>query len=648
MLKYSREEYGSAFKTMRAFTNKILLWLLVFRLLIACIPHSELHAQNHHVAIHDILKMKGDSSKIDSIISYTSSHRKDSTMEPLFAEGLKIARTEKLQGQEARLLDAYGVYKRDISDYANALQFHKEALEIAKSIKNKNIEMYALNNIGVVFRRLDQNAEALNHHMAALKIAESTGDDFSASVSLNSIGNIHIALANYKDAIRYFRKCLPIAFSANNNLGIAMNLANIGEAYEHMDQLDSAKRYYQKSLDYNRRITNSKGIAICYSLLGRIAQKQGNYNMAKQYLSESLSINKSLGDNIYTAQNYNYLGELNILLQQPDKAEAMYTEALTLARTVQSKTEMKAAYEGLQKVSRQRGDFEKALAYSELVNQYSDSIHKENNHRHVKQVEMLYQSETEQARIKLLETTRKNDRNLMIVSLIVFALLLMAGVLFYLRNRLIDRNKNLQRELEIRSQIASDLHDDMGSTLSSIRIFSELLRKPDVKSDDLLTKIEENAKDTMEALDDIIWLVKPSNDRFSNLSLHISQYAIPLFEGKGIRFTIDFPESITDAPLPMETRRNIFLIIKESINNLVKYSQCTEALVKAEQTGDEILFTVKDNGKGFDPAIGTDRNGVKNLHARANQIQANLDIKSTPGKGTEISLLVNLKEMVAV
>ena len=233
----------------------------------------------------------------------------------------------------------------------------------------------------------------------------------------------------------------------------------------------------------------------------------------------------------------------------------------------------------------------------------------------------------------------------MVGSLILFLLLLVSGILYYLRNRLLERNRSLQRELEIRSQIASDLHDDMGSSLSSIHIFSELLRKSGSNSHDLLSKIEANAKDTLEALDDIIWLVKPSNDKFSNLSMHISEFSIPLFESKNIAFEIDFPDAISEIPLPMETRRNIFLIIKESVNNLIKYSECSKASIRAFRDQGDLCFVVKDNGKGFDPLKLTNRNGIKNLKARANQIHADIQINSAPGQGTEIILVVKAREL---
>ncbi len=603
-----------------------------------------------NTGVDQIMKMPDHRAKLDSIISFVSKNRKDTTVEQLFREGLRIAVEQKLMIYNARILDAYGVFKRDLSDYSTALKFHTQALEIAREQKIDSIQMFALNNMGVVFRRLDQNNEALNYHIQALKIAEKIKHDFSVSVSLNSIGNIHTALGNYNDAIEYFKKALPIAEKAQNFLGIAMNLGNIGECYYLQSQLDSAKKYYTLSLDYNKKLSNEKdrmkGIAICYGSLGNIYKEVGDLGKARVLFRESLDINKQLGDKMFISQSYNFLGDTYLRGNSLNPALNMFNEALSIAKEIGSKTEIRSAFAGLMKVYEGKGDYHKALNFSNQVKLYTDSIYMESSNLHMKQVEAIYQSESEQSKIKLLETTRRNDRLMMIGSLILFALLLIAGLLYYLRNRLIERNTRLQRELEIRTQIASDLHDDMGSSLSSIHIFSELLRKQDHKSEELLNKIEENAKETLDALDDIIWLVKPSNDKFSNLSMHIGQYAVPLFEGKNINAQIDFPDWISETPLPMESRRNIFLIIKESINNLIKYSDCTEALVKAEYVNDDILFTVKDNGKGFNPEMLTTRNGLKNLKARAGQINAVLNIQSAPSEGTLITLLVKAKNLV--
>ena len=630
--------------------HQIIYYFIVLALIVVAVSLKEDAISQSGLdkrKLENLLKLPDTKQKVDSLMQVIFTNRKDSSSEPLFQEAFRLVDKLGYQEVKPRLLDAYGVYKRDFSNYSEALNLHNQSLELARALKDEKAEIFALNNIGVVYRRLDENSKALNYHMEALKLSEKIGEDFSTSVALNSIGNIHIALGNYLDAIKYFELALPIAEKAQNNLGIAMNLNNIGEAYESMNQMDSASFHYDQSLVFNKKINNQKGIAICYNSLGSVLKKQNQPQKAISLFQRAFEINEGLGDKIFLVNSYNQLGDTYNMLKQYVNSEKMYNAALNLSREIGSKSEERNAYQGLMQLHANQGNYDRAYFYSKLFKQVTDSIVKENNNRHVRQMEAIYQGQKDSIQYALLENKRRNDRIIMAGGLVLLFLLFLTGVLYYLRRRLLEHNKGLQRELELRSQIASDLHDDMGSSLSSIHIFSELLRKPGNNSEELLNKIESNAKETLEALDDIIWLVKPSNDKFSNLGLHISEYAIPLFESKEIEFSIDFPESISELPLEMETRRNIFLIIKESVNNLIKYSCCTKALIQAEIKGTNICFVVKDNGKGFDPDMLTNRNGLKNIKARANQIHAPITIQSAPGKGTEISFNIQLGENLA-
>lgn len=594
-------------------------------------------------AIAKISLLPDNQAKIDSIINFTNQNRKRLNSETLFIEGLKIADKIGYKKGEAKLLDAYGVYNRDLSRYSEALELHRKSLDVAEDIGDVSAQMFALNNLGVVYRRLDENSSAINYHLRALKLAEETGHDYSASVSLNSIGNIHLALGNYLEAKNYFEQCLPIARKSNNTQGIAMNLNNIGEAFEALKQYDSAVVYYENSLFFNQQMNNDKGIAICYNSLGKVFSVQNKYDRAINLFENALEINKKLGDLLYTSTTFNNLGNLYLKQKAFQKANLMFDSALHISKHIRSKSEMKTAYDGLMRVNEGIGDFKKAYGFSTLSRLYADSLALDNNHRHIMQVEAIYKKAHEESKIAIMETQRRNDKIYIFGTILLAVLLLVSGALFFLRRRLIEHNKGLQRELKLRAQIASDLHDDMGSTLSSIHIFSELLRKSEGKAPGLLDKIEANAKDTLEALDDIIWLVNPSNDKFSNLGVHINEYAIPLFESKGIEVEIDFPDEVADLPLPMTTRRNIFLIMKESINNLVKYSDCTKAIIKATMEGETIRFLVKDNGKGFDPDKLTHRNGIKNIKSRAAQMGATLNLHSVLQEGTEMELTVPIK-----
>jgi signal transduction histidine kinase len=204
------------------------------------------------------------------------------------------------------------------------------------------------------------------------------------------------------------------------------------------------------------------------------------------------------------------------------------------------------------------------------------------------------------------------------------------------------RVRQLLKVERLRTRIATDLHDDVGSTLSSIYILSDVLsaRVKDPDSSGMVGMIGKNAKSMLEKLDDIIWVVNPSKDKFKNLGLRIREYAIPLFELKKIQFGISYDARLDDLPVPMEIRRNVYLIAKEAINNALKYSECTSITICFRQQHPGILMEINDNGKGFDPMLPTSRNGIKNMKQRAVQINGQLNISSAPGQGTRITLRI--------
>ena len=204
------------------------------------------------------------------------------------------------------------------------------------------------------------------------------------------------------------------------------------------------------------------------------------------------------------------------------------------------------------------------------------------------------------------------------------------------------RMQQLIKMERMRNRIAADLHDDVSSTLSSISILSDLLASSlsDQKSAELVGEISNGARNMLERLDDIIWSVNPKNDKFMNMGLRIREYAIPLFESRNISFTFNYPDELTSLPLPMWIRRNLYLIAKEAINNLVKYSGCNRASVSFRQDSAFLIMEICDNGKGFDPGLRTSRNGILNMRERAQKIRGEFEIRSAPGQGTLIFLRV--------
>jgi signal transduction histidine kinase len=208
------------------------------------------------------------------------------------------------------------------------------------------------------------------------------------------------------------------------------------------------------------------------------------------------------------------------------------------------------------------------------------------------------------------------------------------------------RYRQLLQLQHIREKISKDLHDEVGSTMSGISILGGIIQQN--LSDNPLLKnfterIVEDSQRVGDTLDDIVWSVKPKNDHLDQLLIRMKRFASDLFDAKDIDYQFVMPNASDNIKLSMDERYDIYLIYKEIINNLVKYAKCTKVSVKIEINKGFLWMEIKDNGIGFNPNQQTERNGIRNMKSRTENLGGHIDINSEIGKGTEISLKIPLK-----
>lgn len=225
------------------------------------------------------------------------------------------------------------------------------------------------------------------------------------------------------------------------------------------------------------------------------------------------------------------------------------------------------------------------------------------------------------------------------IAIIISAVIVLAYLIYRYR---LQQAVKFER---LRYKISTDLHDDIGSTLSSISILSEMaLNENNRKQNEVMVaEIKENSLDLMEKMDDIVWSINPKNDSLGSLLLRIKRFSSKLFEAKDIDYSIDIDKAVTDVKLPMEYRQHIYLILKEAINNLVKYSQAERAAIEMNCIHSILKIRVSDNGKGFDLNAANSGNGIISMKSRAALMKADLKIETNRGEGTTIRLEVKIK-----
>jgi len=204
-----------------------------------------------------------------------------------------------------------------------------------------------------------------------------------------------------------------------------------------------------------------------------------------------------------------------------------------------------------------------------------------------------------------------------------------------------ERQQMLEKE---RNRISKDMHDDLGADLTNIVILSKIARKtikPQSNQEDAIDKIENAANDVINKMNEIIWALNPSNDSLYNLITYLHRYAKEYMDLYGIRIGVVMPASIPGVMVSAAFRRNVFLVVKEMLHNVVKHAGASETAVTIGIDGDNRRLSVRiiDNGKGFsvDERTGSG-NGLLNVRKRMKEIGGDIEIASEPGGGTTIDL----------
>jgi ligand-binding sensor domain-containing protein/signal transduction histidine kinase len=209
-------------------------------------------------------------------------------------------------------------------------------------------------------------------------------------------------------------------------------------------------------------------------------------------------------------------------------------------------------------------------------------------------------------------------------------------------------------ELErVRTRIAADLHDDIGSNLSQIAIWSDVAQREarhggggqlqHAHADgapEPLERIASTARETASAMSDIVWAINPRRDFLSDLISRMRRFAGEAFDAFDIVWQLDAPH--TELSLQAESRREVFLIFKECVNNIVRHAQCTRVEAALTIEGSGLRLRISDDGRGFDPQFQSEGHGLDSMRERARNLRGALEIESAPGRGTTVEFTMPL------
>lgn len=206
------------------------------------------------------------------------------------------------------------------------------------------------------------------------------------------------------------------------------------------------------------------------------------------------------------------------------------------------------------------------------------------------------------------------------------------------------RVRQLLQVERLRARIATDLHDDIGASLTRIALFSDIARdearSAAPKLTDVAERIGNDARELLDAVSTLVWSIDPRHDSFDDVLTYMKEFAQEMFDMKGIAYSFSSEAELGSLQLPVETRRSLLLLYKEAVNNVVKHSQCTETRVEIASRGGDLVLSVTDNGRGFSERATGEGHGIANMQTRAAALGARFSIVSGEGKGTRVQVII--------
>jgi signal transduction histidine kinase/ligand-binding sensor domain-containing protein len=210
-----------------------------------------------------------------------------------------------------------------------------------------------------------------------------------------------------------------------------------------------------------------------------------------------------------------------------------------------------------------------------------------------------------------------------------------------------EKEERLRELEEVRSRIAKDLHDDVGSSLTQVSLLTEVARQAMNGASEFageqLSIVAKLSRELVDSMSDIVWAVNPQKDRLDDLTHRMRRFASNLFTAQQIDFQFHTPDEDQEVKIGANMRRELFLIFKEGVNNIARHSKCARADLEFRFEGQRLFLKMRDDGRGFDHSQEGTGNGLVNMRERAHASGGDISIVSTPGNGTMVSVTIPLK-----
>ncbi len=529
---------------------------------------------------------------------------------PILLKYERVAREHQQFNSLAKIYVNLSLSYYYLGKYDENLKYGLKAVRLYDSLCNRNElgTMYGELGYQMKYRDLNKSTELMRH---GIRILEKVAN-------LGSLSKIY------------------------NNYGVLKEIAN---------QLDSANYFYSKSLSIKMNLRDSVGIPYSLNNISMVYILKHQYDSALYFLNKSTKIRQTQNDDVGLCENYSYYGQIYLALGELDKAIEYFLSGLKLARKHHFTSLTKDLYKDLSNVYERKKDYERALKYHQLYKLYADSLVNLETNKAIADLQVKFEtSEKEKALIE--KTTQLRQQNVIKISIIISSIIFLLSILIFYWNKilLIRRNEKIkvqnaliEGEQAERNRLALELHDSVANDLNGvILLLNGSKEQNNLVNDAGLNRSLEKLNETHQKVRKLSHTLMPRSLTERGLKFAINDLASDFGSGN---LHIDLQLLGIDERLKSFVEFNVFCIIQEALNNIIKHSNASNVLIECNRVEDLLFVNIEDNGVGFDVKHISEKRGIgmDNITNRVKLINGTLAINSMVGKGTIIEIQIPLK-----
>lgn len=578
--------------------------------------------------------------------------------------GQKALKLSEEIGYKKGIAQAYndiGIAQYYGGKFTEAIQSYEQSLAIRFLLGDKRDIAAVYNKLGIVYQKLSKFTEALYYNILALKLFEEIGFDKGVSYGYNNVAIIYDNIGNADKAIFYHQKSIEIKLKINDQVGLAGSYSNLGNVYRQIARYDLSKAYYAKSIAILRQIEDPEYLSSALNNLGNLYVLTGQAKIAIPFMEEGMRIREKNTDLKALVSSYVNLADGYNQLNDHKKEEYYLRKALQLSDHLEGMRELAVLKVKAANAFAKTGNIKEAITLYQQHIALNDTLLNTDVVTKVAEMETKYDTEKKEAQNKLLHQENQiqelalERKQVQLIALFGAFLLCIVIAVFSYKQYTYKKEREFNAALlkeekrrlaaiistqeEERKRISGELHDGIGQMLSVVKMnmsaMEEELPLQQVKQ--AIQLLDESCSE----LRNISHHLMPAVLMKKGLVKAVEEFCATINSSKKIHLSF-YADTFDRIHGSIEV--NVYRIIQELVQNIVKYAQATEVNLNINHENGMLKLMISDNGIGInmDAIKHSNGNGWNNIYSRVSIMNAHIEIDSSPTNGTTIFIDVPL------